>query len=49
MAENFTGRILFANGFPAQNVLVRVFDQDEPGKGDDDLTVNTGRSDTEGN
>jgi hypothetical protein len=48
MAENFTGRILFANGFPAQNVLVRVFDQDEPGKGDDDLTVNPGRSDTEG-
>ena len=48
MAENFTGRVLFANGFPAQNVLVRVFDKDEPGKGDDDLTVDPGRSDNEG-
>jgi hypothetical protein len=48
MAENYTGRVLFANGFPAQNVLVRVFDKDEPGKGDDDLTVNPGRSDREG-
>lgn len=49
MAENFTGKVLFANGFPAQNVLVRVFDKDEPGKGDDDLTINPGRSDREGN
>src|SRR5919199_1912224 len=48
MAENFTGKVLFANGFPAQNVLVRVFDKDEPGKGDDDLTINPGRSDSEG-
>ncbi|HEY9612136.1 hypothetical protein [Allocoleopsis sp.] len=48
MAENFTGKVLFANGFPAQNVLVRVFDKDEPGKGDDDLTINPGRSDREG-
>lgn len=45
MAENFSGKVLFANGFPAQNVLVRVFDKDEPGKGDDDLTVDPGRSD----
>jgi len=49
MAENFTGKVLFANGFPAQNVLVRVFDKDEPGKGDDDLTVEPGRSDGKGN
>ena len=48
MAKNFTGKVLFANGFPAQNVLVRVFDKDEPGKGDDDLTINPGRSDSEG-
>ena len=48
MTENFTGKILFANGFPAQNVLVRVFDKDEPGKGDDDLTLEPGRSDHEG-
>lgn len=48
MAENFTGKVVFANGFPAQNVLVRVFDKDEPGKGDDDLTVDPGRSDNEG-
>lgn len=49
MAENFSGKVLFANGFPAQNVLVRVFDKDEPGKGDDDLTVEPGRSDHTGN
>ncbi len=48
MAENFSGKVLFANGFPAQSVLVRVFDKDEPGKGDDDLTVEPGRSDSEG-
>ncbi|HAA28100.1 MAG TPA: hypothetical protein DCE56_11055 [Cyanobacteria bacterium UBA8553] len=48
MAENFSGRVLFANGSPAQSVLVRVFDKDEPGKGDDDLTVEPGRSDSEG-
>jgi hypothetical protein len=48
MAEKFTGKVLFANGFPAQNVLVRVFDKDEPGKGDDDLTVDPGRSDSDG-
>jgi hypothetical protein len=49
MADNFTGRVLFANGLPAQNVLVRVFDKDEPGKGDDDLTLEPGRSDSNGN
>ena len=48
MAENFSGKILFANGFPVQGVLVRVFDKDEPGKGDDDLTIDPGRSDSEG-
>jgi hypothetical protein len=48
MADNFSGKVLFANGFPAQNVLVRVFDKDEPGKGDDDLTIDPGRSDSEG-
>ncbi len=48
MAENFSGKVLFANGFPAQSVLVRVFDKDEPGKGDDDLTIDPGRSDSEG-
>jgi hypothetical protein len=47
MAEHFSGKVLFANGYPAQNVLVRVFD-DEPGKGNDDLTVNPGRSDDQG-
>lgn len=49
MAENFSGKVLFANGSPAQSVLVRVFDKDEPGKGDDDLTVEPGRSDSKGN
>ncbi|HEY9632259.1 MAG TPA: hypothetical protein V6D14_02570 [Coleofasciculaceae cyanobacterium] len=48
MAENFSGKVLFSNGFPASNVLVRVFDKDEPGKGDDDLTIDPGRSDSNG-
>jgi hypothetical protein len=48
MAENFSGKVLFANSFPAQGVLVRVFDKDEPGKSDDDLTIDPGRSDGEG-
>ena len=48
MAENFAGKVCFANGIPAQGVLVRVFDKDEPGKGDDDLTIDPGRSDTAG-
>jgi len=48
MAENFSGKVLFANGLPAESVLIRVFDKDEPGKGDDDLTVDPGRSDSEG-
>jgi hypothetical protein len=48
MAENFLGKVLFANGLPAESVLIRVFDKDEPGKGDDDLTVDPGRSDSEG-
>lgn len=48
MAENFSGKVLFANGFPAENVVVRVFDKDEPGKGDDDLTLEPGHSDRDG-
>lgn len=48
MVESFSGRVLFANGSPAESVLVRIFDKDEPGKGDDDLTVNPGRSDRDG-
>lgn len=48
MGEKFSGKVLFANSFPAPDVLVRVFDKDEPGKGDDDLTIDPGRSDSEG-
>lgn len=48
MADYFSGKVLFANGLPAENVLVRIFDKDEPGKGDDDLTVEPGRSNSEG-
>ncbi len=48
MADYFSGKVLFANGLPAESVLVRIFDKDEPGKGDDDLTVEPGRSNSEG-
>ncbi len=48
MSHQLTGRILYASGSPAANVRVRVFDQDAPGKIDDDLTVEEGLSDAEG-
>lgn len=43
-----SGKVTFANGVPAPNVLVRVFDRDAPGKEDDDLTLEPGRSDRSG-
>ena len=42
MASEITGKISYANGRVAQNVDVRVFDKDAPGKGDDDLTITPG-------
>jgi len=42
------GCVSFANGAPAADVHVRVFDKDASGKGDDDLTLNEGRSDEQG-
>ncbi len=48
MAAEITGKISYANGRVAQNVDVRVFDKDAPGKGDDDLTITPGCSDSHG-
>lgn len=48
MAAKFSGRVLFRNHIPAQNVEVRVFDKDLPGHGDDDLTEHPGKSDERG-
>lgn len=42
------GRVVFANGAAAPGVRVRVFDQDAPGKEDDDLTLVPGESDSQG-
>jgi hypothetical protein len=48
MQLTFTGNVHFANGTPAPNVEVRVFDRDAAGKADDDLTVAPGLSDENG-
>lgn len=48
MASEITGRVLFANSIAAPGVTVRVYDQDAPGKGDDDLTLAPGLSDAAG-
>lgn len=48
MASEISGRILFGNSVAAQGVIVRVFDEDAPGKGDDDLTITPGLSDASG-
>jgi hypothetical protein len=49
MAIKFSGSVHFANGEPAPNVEVRLFDKDSEGKQDDDLTITPGRSDNQGN
>jgi hypothetical protein len=36
MPTEFFGRVSYANGLAARDVEVRVFDQDSPGKIDDD-------------
>jgi hypothetical protein len=48
MKVKYSGSIHFANGDPVSNVVVRVFDKDASGKGDDDLTVTPGLSDEQG-
>ena len=48
MASQVSGRILFADGRPAEGVRVRVLDRDAPGKEDDDLTLVEGLSDADG-
>ena len=48
MASEISGKVMFANSVAAQGVTVRVFDQDAPGKGDDDLTLAPGISDAAG-
>jgi hypothetical protein len=47
MAEQFSGRVLYANGAAAAGVRARILDQDLRG-GDDDLTVEEGLSDAGG-
>ncbi|GAP14675.1 hypothetical protein LARV_02449 [Longilinea arvoryzae] len=49
MARILQGCVTFTNGVPAQNVEVRVFDQDAAGNPDDDLTLTVGLSDSQGN
>lgn len=48
MANVMQGKITYANGMAAAGVEVRVYDQDAPGKGDDDLTTAPGLSDAQG-
>ncbi len=48
MASVLSGKVTFANGLPARNVRVSVFDRDAPGKTDDDLTLVPGLSDQGG-
>ena len=48
MKIKFSGSVNYANGDPASNVVVRIFDKDDSGKGDDDLTVTPGLSDEHG-
>ncbi len=48
MKLTFSGSVHFANGDPAPNVTIRIFDKDAPGKEDDDLTVTPGVSGDDG-
>jgi hypothetical protein len=48
MKTKLTGRVLYQNHLPAKDVEVRVFDLDDPGKIDDDLTILPGKSDESG-
>jgi hypothetical protein len=48
MKVNFSGTVLYMNGVPVPNVVVRILDKDAQGKQDDDLTVTPGQSDDQG-
>jgi hypothetical protein len=48
MKVKFSGSVHYANGDPISNVVVRIYDRDAFGKGDDDLTVSPGISDEQG-
>jgi hypothetical protein len=48
MKSKLTGRVLYQNHLPAKDVEVRVYDRDDPGKIDDDLTISPGMSDESG-
>lgn len=48
MSITLSGRITFANGLPAAGVQVRLFDRDDPGQQDDDLTLSPGLTDSGG-
>jgi len=48
MKIRFSGKVLYANGAPVPNVEVHIYDQDSPGKQDDDLTIIPGLSDQRG-
>jgi hypothetical protein len=48
MRISLSGRVLYRNHLPAKDVEVRVFDQDEPGRVDDDLTIMPGKTDESG-
>ncbi len=48
MKLKLDGSVYFANGDPAADVTVRVFDKDAQGKQDDDLTISAGITDEEG-
>ena len=48
MILRLSGSVHFANGDPVPNVTVRIFDQDIPGKQDDDITITPGLSDEYG-
>jgi hypothetical protein len=44
----FSGSVHYANNEPISNVVVRIYDKDDSGKGDDDLTMTEGLSDDHG-
>lgn len=48
MPANLTARITYANGIAAEGIKVSIFDRDDPGKMDEDLTLIPGISDRNG-
>jgi hypothetical protein len=49
MQIKLSGSVHYANGVPVPDVVVRIYDKDAAGKQDDDLTINPGLSDEQGN